>query len=37
MEAVEAFMAENTRFAIDKDCEKYYLTFNPCGYIKRIA
>ena len=36
MEAVQEFMKGNHDFKIDKSCEKYYLTFNPSGYLKRI-
>lgn len=37
MEAVEEFLKENEEFIIDKDREKFYLTFNPNGYLKRIG
>ena len=37
MEAIDEFMRDNTRFLVDRTREKYYLTFNPSGYIKRIA
>ncbi len=36
MEAVEDFLAENDSFAIDVTREKFYLTFNPRGYLKKI-
>jgi cephalosporin hydroxylase len=36
MEAVEEFLKENKSFIIDKTREKFYLTFNPKGYLKRI-
>jgi cephalosporin hydroxylase len=35
-EAVEEFLKVNSRFQIDKDCEQYYLTFNPDGYLKCV-
>ncbi len=35
-EAIEAFLAECDDFEIDKSREKYYLTFNPNGYLRRI-
>ena len=35
-EAVEEFLKENPNFAVDKSREKFYLTFNPNGYLKRI-
>jgi cephalosporin hydroxylase len=36
MEAVEEFMRECDSFVIDKTREKFHLTFNPNGYLKRI-
>lgn len=37
MEAVEEFLREkNKDFVVDKTKEKFYLTFNPKGYLKRI-
>src|SRR4029453_18505142 len=33
MEAIEAFMRENSDFAIDKQAEKFLFTFNPNGYL----
>ena len=35
--AVEQFVREDPRFRIDPNCEKFVLTFNPRGYLKRIA
>ncbi len=35
-EAIEEFLAENRTFIIDKSREKYFMTFNPNGYLKRI-
>jgi len=35
--AVEQFVREDPRFRIDPSCEKFVLTFNPHGYLKRIA
>lgn len=36
MEAVEIFLKENKDFAVDINQEKFYLTFNPNGYLQRI-
>ncbi len=36
MEAVEEFLKENKTFDVDKNKEKFFLTFNPRGYLKRI-
>ena len=36
MEAVNEFLASNEGFTADRSKEKYYLTFNPKGYLKRI-
>lgn len=35
-EAVEEFMSENNDFVVDRSKEKFYLTFNPGGYLKKI-
>ena len=36
MEAVRQFLKENQSFVIDRSTEKFYMTFNPDGYLKRI-
>lgn len=37
MEAVEDFLVENgDQFEVDRRCEKFYLTFNPSGYLRRV-
>lgn len=36
MEAVEAFLAEDDRFVIDAGKEKFFMTFNPRGYLRKI-
>ena len=36
MEAVEEFLNDNGSFEVDKNKEKFYLTFNPNGYLKKI-
>lgn len=37
MEAVEAFLSENSDFRRDSAQEKFLLTFNPGGYLLRAA
>jgi cephalosporin hydroxylase len=37
MEAVDAFLAENDQFVIDESMHKFFMTFNPRGFLKRIA
>jgi len=37
MEAVRIFLKENKAFGVDMGQEKFYLTFNPNGYLKRIT
>ena len=37
MEAVKKFLDEDRNFVIDKEKEKFFLTFNPCGYLKRVS
>lgn len=34
--AVDSFLANNSKFVIDHECEKLLFTFNPSGYLKRI-
>lgn len=36
MEAIKEFLEENENFIIDQTKEKFYLTFNPNGYLKKI-
>ena len=36
LEAVRDFLAESDAFEIDRDREKFYLTFNPSGYLRRV-
>jgi len=33
MEAINQFLSTHNNFLIDKRREKFYLTFNSCGYI----
>lgn len=35
MEAVEKFLKENENFVVDREKEKFLLTFNPNGYLKK--
>jgi predicted O-linked N-acetylglucosamine transferase (SPINDLY family)/cephalosporin hydroxylase len=35
MEAVKTFLLENSSFSVSTDCEKFYFTFNPSGYLKK--
>jgi cephalosporin hydroxylase len=34
-EAVDAFLAESDQFVVETDCEKFFLTFSPGGYLRR--
>lgn len=36
MEAVKEFLKTNDDFVIDHSREKFYLTFNPDGYLRRV-
>ena len=36
MEAIQEFMKENNDFMIDKDREKFFVSFNPSGYLKKV-
>lgn len=35
MEALKAFLEENDEFVQDSEMEKFYLTFNPGGYLRK--
>ena len=35
-EAVDEFLKDNTQFIQDKSKEKFLLTFNPSGWLRRI-
>ena len=35
-EAVDAFLATNDEFVVDHDREKFRVTFNPGGYLRRV-
>lgn len=37
MEAIKEFLKENKDFVADKEREKFYLTFNPNGYLKKVS
>jgi cephalosporin hydroxylase len=37
MEAVTDFLQHNRRFAVDRRREKFFLTFNPNGFLRRVA
>jgi cephalosporin hydroxylase len=35
-EAIQEFLNHNDSFEIEKEREKYYMTFNPNGYLKKL-
>jgi cephalosporin hydroxylase len=35
-DAVEAFLAETDDFEVDESMHKFFMTFNPRGYLKRV-
>jgi cephalosporin hydroxylase len=35
--AVEEFLAGNDEFVVDESRERYLLTYNPRGYLKKVA
>lgn len=37
MEAVAAFLKESNSFVIDKSREKFFMSFNPNGYLKKTV
>ncbi|HMJ06391.1 MAG TPA: CmcI family methyltransferase [Chthoniobacterales bacterium] len=36
-EAITEFIQENKNFVIDRACESFFVTWNPRGYLRRIA
>jgi cephalosporin hydroxylase len=36
LEAVEPFLAQSDEFVIDREREKFLITFNPSGYLRRV-
>ena len=36
-EAIQKFLQENNFFEIDRSQEKFYLSFNPNGYLRKIS
>jgi cephalosporin hydroxylase len=36
-DAVERFLAETDGFEVDRECEKFILTFNSGGYLRRVG
>jgi cephalosporin hydroxylase len=37
LEALEAFFAETDEFEVDATREKFFLTFNPRGFLRKKA
>jgi cephalosporin hydroxylase len=35
MEALNAFLPTHPEFEVDEGCEKFFMTFNPNGYLRR--
>jgi cephalosporin hydroxylase len=36
-EAIEEFFASDSSLVVDPECEKFRMTFNPGGYLKKVA
>jgi cephalosporin hydroxylase len=36
MQAIESFLAKNREFEVDGEREKFLITFNPKGYLRRV-
>jgi cephalosporin hydroxylase len=36
-EAIETFLAKTDEFEIDRSREKFLITFNPSGYLRRVS
>ncbi len=37
MEAVTEFLKERRDYRVDREREKFYMTQNPCGYLRRVG
>jgi cephalosporin hydroxylase len=37
MEAASAFLNSNDQFVVDEGRQKYHLTFNPRGFLRRVS
>jgi cephalosporin hydroxylase len=37
MEAIDTFLSDRADFVVDDAREKFFMTFNPRGYLKRVA
>ena len=37
MESIEAFLKVNSNFILDSSREKFFMTFNPNGCLKKVA
>jgi cephalosporin hydroxylase len=37
MEAIKEFLEGDTEFSVDRSREKYFLTFNPSGYLRKTG
>lgn len=37
MEALQAFLPGHPEFEVDRECERFYATFNPSGYLRRVS
>ena len=36
-QAIETFLASNDDFEIDRTRERFMITFNPGGYLRRVS
>jgi cephalosporin hydroxylase len=36
LQAIETFLAGNREFEVDREREKFLITFNPSGYLRRV-
>lgn len=36
MEAIQEFLRDNKNFVVDESREKFFLTFNPKGYLEKV-
>jgi cephalosporin hydroxylase len=36
LQAIETFLASTDEFVVDREREKFLITFNPSGYLRRV-
>ena len=37
LEAIKEFLKTNKNFKVDRSCEKFFMTFSPCGFLIKVG